>query len=242
MCFKKMAWAIDQRCSSAGQKLVLLMLANHANGHTGQCNPSHKRLAEECSMGVSTLKAHIAALESAGLLQIVHRANDGVSLPNQYALNADGVGQNLAGGGSEPGRGVGQNLATKPGSYNLEDEPNTPIVPKGTKVDGVKTKKERRKLQTLSEYLASIPADGYAISPDDLVYERGIPADYINLAWQVFKDRFTTDPNHQDKKYKSWSSAFRQYIDGGFLRLWYSVDGVYQLTTAGQQAQARFAA
>ena len=105
MSFQAMTWAVEKRCSSAGQKLVLLMLANCANHQTGQCNPSHKNLAKECSMGISTLKGHIAALEKAGFLRVIHKAIDGVSLPNQYLLNLSdtpsvsvGVGQNLTGG------------------------------------------------------------------------------------------------------------------------------------------------
>lgn len=115
-----MTWAVRTKTENAGQKLVLLLLANHANGHTGQCNPSHKLLADECCMGVSTLKNHIARLEEMGFLTIHHRAMEGISLPNQYTLKVQcggsdsdgGVGQNLAGGGSDSGRGVGQNLAT----------------------------------------------------------------------------------------------------------------------------------
>lgn len=115
-----MTWAVSQQCANAGQKLTLLMLANYCNSHTGQCNPSHKRLAFECCVGVSTLKNHLLALEESGLIEIVRRFADGVALPNQYVLNFEGggsridggVGQNLAEGGSESGRGVGQNLAT----------------------------------------------------------------------------------------------------------------------------------
>jgi hypothetical protein len=148
MSFQAMTWAIEQACSSSGQKLVLLMLANHTNGHTGKCTPSHKLLAQECCMGVSTLKGHLQALADAGLIRIMHRSHEGVSLPNQYQLHmklpgqdladtrqklAD-VGQNLAEGGSESGRGVGQNLATEPGNINLErnlerNQKKTPAKP-----------------------------------------------------------------------------------------------------------------
>lgn len=113
MSFEAMAWAVKQKTANSGSKLVLLLLANHANGHTGQCNPSHKMLADECSMGVSTLKGHLQSLEETGFIKILHKHQDGVSLPNQYLLKLDGVGQNLADGGSESDRGVGQNLATK---------------------------------------------------------------------------------------------------------------------------------
>lgn len=110
MSFEAMAWAIKQDTANSGQQLVLLLLANHANGHTGQCNPSHQRLAEECKMGVSTLKNHLKGLEERGLIRIVHVSKEGVSLPNHYVLV--GVGQNLTDGGSESDGGVGQNLAT----------------------------------------------------------------------------------------------------------------------------------
>ncbi len=116
MSFEVMAWAVKQKTANSGQQLVLLLLANHTNGHTGQCNPSHRLLAEECRMGLSTLKNHIKGLEDAGFLKIVHISKEGVSLPNQYILG--GVGQNLADGGSDLDRQVGQNLATK-----QEDKP-----------------------------------------------------------------------------------------------------------------------
>lgn len=126
MSFQDMAWAVEQKCESPGQKLVLLMLANHCNGHTRQCNPSHKLLADECSMGLSTLKRNIASLADAGLLEIIHRSNEGVSLPNQYRLThskVNGVGPNRADGQPKSGRGVGPNWAT-----NQEVEPGSKPV------------------------------------------------------------------------------------------------------------------
>jgi hypothetical protein len=110
MSFQAMTWAVNVQTESAGQKLVLLMLANYCNGHTGQCNPSQKRLAQECCMGLSTLKNHIANLERQGFLKVVSKSVDGVSLPNQYLLKIDGVGQNLTEGQPESDGGVGQNL------------------------------------------------------------------------------------------------------------------------------------
>lgn len=123
MSFQAMALAVDMPCNSAGEKLVLLMLANYCNSHTGRCNPSHKRLADECAMGVSTLKRHIAALAELGYLSIVPMSAEGVSLPNQYMLNLGGVGPNRAGGSVQIGLGVGPNRATNQ-EYNLEVEPD----------------------------------------------------------------------------------------------------------------------
>ncbi len=120
MSFEAMSWAIRQKTTSTGSKLVLLLLANHSNGYTGQCNPSHKLLAAECEMSISSLKVHIKCLETQGILTIKHLSQDGVSLPNQYVLHINsggsestGVGQILAGGRSESDGRVGQILATK---------------------------------------------------------------------------------------------------------------------------------
>lgn len=123
MSFQAMTWAVSQECENAGQKLVLIMLANHTNGHTGQCNPSHKLLADECSMGISTLKRHLQGLADKGYIEVLSVIQDGVNLPNQYRLKLEGVSPNRAGGGSKLDRGVGPNRAT-----NQEVEPgNEPI-------------------------------------------------------------------------------------------------------------------
>lgn len=113
MGIKFMALAIDAKVANSGQRLVLLMLANHCNDHTRQCNPSHKLLAEECKMGLSTLKGHISALVDAGLVSIQHVYKDNQQRPNSYILNLD-TSQNLA---TPPARielPPGQNLATEP--------------------------------------------------------------------------------------------------------------------------------
>ena len=138
MSFQDMAWAVEQECDSPGQKLVLLMLANHCNGHTRRCDPSHKLLAKECSMGVSTLKRNILSLVDAGLLEIIHRAVEGVSLPNQYRLiiKVEGVGPNRTEGRPESDGGVGPNRATnqefKPGIEPIKNnKQKSSVLPEG---------------------------------------------------------------------------------------------------------------
>ena len=105
--------AIDAKTANSGQKLVLLMLANHCNDHTKQCNPSQKLLAEECSMGLSTLKGHIKALEEAGYLETVNVFKDNIQRPNQYLLKFSSS-QNWATPPSGSGYPPSQNLATEP--------------------------------------------------------------------------------------------------------------------------------
>jgi hypothetical protein len=113
MGIKFMAMAIDAKTANSGQKLVLLMLANHCNDHTRQCNPSQKLLAEECSMGLSTLKGHLNALEEAGYLETVNVFKDNIQRPNQYLLKFSSS-QNRATPPSGSGYPPSQNLATEP--------------------------------------------------------------------------------------------------------------------------------
>ena len=113
MGIRFMAMAIEAKTANTGQKLVLLMLANHCNDHTRQCNPSQKLLAEECSMGLSTLKNHINALEEAGYVETVNVFKDNIQRPNQYLLKFP-TSQNLATPPSGSGYPPSQNLATEP--------------------------------------------------------------------------------------------------------------------------------
>ena len=88
MSFEAMAWAVRQEAGGYAAKLILLMLANHANGYSGQCNPSHKRMAEECEMSETCVKKHIKALEEKGLLRIqCNFGRDGKQVANSYILS-----------------------------------------------------------------------------------------------------------------------------------------------------------
>lgn len=113
MGIKFMAMAIDADIANSGQKLVLLMLANHCNDHTRQCNPSQKLLAKECSMGLSTLKRHINSLEEAGYIETINVYKDNVQRPNQYLLKFD-TSPNRATPPSILGYSPGPNWATEP--------------------------------------------------------------------------------------------------------------------------------
>jgi len=133
-----MTWATAKKCGSASTKLVLLMLANHSNGHTAQCNPRHKILASECDMTVETLKTHIKRLEALGLIKIIPQYADGVQLPNQYILIIEGGGGENSphpGGENSPHPGGGNSPHPGGGNsppYNQEVKPGIkPIEPDG---------------------------------------------------------------------------------------------------------------
>ena len=133
MSFQAMTWAVNQKCGSAASKLVLLMLANHSNGYTGQCNPRHKTLADECEMRVETLKIHLKNLESLGLITILPQFAEGVQLPNQYLVNFGGGGGEIrtGGGGEIRTGGGGEKHPPINQEFNQEDKhsPKPPATP-----------------------------------------------------------------------------------------------------------------
>lgn len=122
MSFEAMTWAVKKQLPT-NQKMVLLMLANRTNSDTGRCDPSHQRLSEDCGMSVSTVKRAISQLEEAGYLVVESRSVRGVSLPNQYLLNLDGVGSERTDPSSHRPEGVGSHRPTKQELLNQEVKP-----------------------------------------------------------------------------------------------------------------------
>jgi len=114
MSLDLMSWAFKQDVYP-GPKLVLLALADHANGQTGLCIPGQKLLAEQCSMSVKTVQRHIKALEDAGLLR------------REARMRGEGRGRTsdryFLGDNTGPTRQVGTTKAT-----NQDDQCDTVVV------------------------------------------------------------------------------------------------------------------
>lgn len=210
MSFQAMTWAVEQELPAL-QKLVLLMLANCCNHHTGRCDPTHDRLAKECGMGRTSVKDAIRALKEKGLLEVINRAQDGVSLPNQYRLllkgadapkivetiggspddrggeSCNGVGRDTTKGGSPDDRGVGRHAATK-----QEVEP-------GSKP---KTKK------------SSLP-ENFGISESVRKWANENGHDRLEIRLERFIGYVTAN----GKQYVDWDSAFRNSIRDNWAKL-----------------------
>jgi hypothetical protein len=106
-------WAANVKGLKPAAKIVLIQLADFHNKETGQCNPSAKRLADECEMGRATLFRHMTTLEQCGLVTRHARGDgDGGRGSNQYELHLDitlGPSARPKGGGSGQNGVVSQN-------------------------------------------------------------------------------------------------------------------------------------
>lgn len=65
----------------------------------------------------------------------------------------------------------------------------------------------------------------------------GIQTEWVNLAWAMFKDRYSTDPAYTAKKYTDWRRHFLNAVEGNWFKLWFIKDGQFSLTTVGNQAE-----
>ena len=266
MSFQAMSWAVEQRCDNAGEKLVLLMLANHTNSHTGRCDPSHKMLADECSMGVSTLRRHLEALEKSGLIEIIHRSTEGVNLPNQYMLKLRGVGPNWTEGPSKSEGGVPPIWATKQ-EYNQEGNqqkadggkapPQSPSLsldlpedsaaatkpaspPNAVAVPASTRKRTAKKSPdiTFAQFIAQCENEGrdYLTSTDP-VWNYAQQAGLTTEMILVAWSEFEDKYVGSTKVYANWNQVFQNAVRQNWLRLWFQNDrGQFELTSAGKQA------
>lgn len=92
-----MNWAWSQACESPGQKLVLMAIADHADGR-GVCWPGEDLLAEKCSMSERSVRTHVVRLAALGLLSIDRRrAADGTRQKNLFSLCIEPP-ENISGG------------------------------------------------------------------------------------------------------------------------------------------------
>ena len=85
MSFKALAWAIDQDVGNPARKLILILLADHAN-HEHQCFPSQKRLSKVVGISTRQVRTHLKHLEENGFICRVPRFFKGRYTSDLYIL------------------------------------------------------------------------------------------------------------------------------------------------------------
>ncbi len=72
----------------------------------------------------------------------------------------------------------------------------------------------------------------------DYAVKVGLPQDFVMLAFQVFKDRYTNSEKGRKKRYRDWRLAFLNCIKADWFRLWRADGGGgFCLSSAGLQAE-----
>lgn len=84
------AWARLQKTGSSSAKFILFRLADYA-GTDYSCYPSVSKLAEDCEMGESTVRAATKLLAELGLIRVFYRhRTGGLRRSCRYQLMVDG--------------------------------------------------------------------------------------------------------------------------------------------------------
>jgi len=100
------------------------------------------------------------------------------------------------------------------------------------------------KTKVFRDWLSDIRAAGEkpvsAYQPVWAYAERsGLPAEWIELAWMRFRERYEQDEKARRKRYTDWRRVFLNAVEGNWLGLWCwsERDQAFRLTTVGIQAE-----
>lgn len=123
----------------------------------------------------------------------------------------------------------------------IPDSKNTPLTPLP---GGEKPKRERKPRISLKTFIAQcVEAGEKPISEyrplQEYVQATGLPMEFVQLCWQVFKGEFLPPGAKAARLQADWRRHFLAFVEKGYYRLWFGkADGSFELTTAGLQAKS----
>lgn len=127
----------------------------------------------------------------------------------------------------------------EPITNNQEKEVNPTSLRDGP----LSREKKKSKAVPLTEWLVGVKERGEKIlSGYEPLWKfcatAGIPADWIEIAWIQFRDRYTTDEKAKRKRYSDWRRVFKRAVEENWLRLWFysDRDQAFRLSTVGVAA------
>lgn len=229
-------WDLSQH---AGTELLMLLSIADFSDDDGRAYPSVATLAKKCRMQPRNCRYLLRALEDSGELSVI--PNAGPKGANLYRINLDVLGlqhsagvQSLAGvqhSAATPAKDCRkplQRIAAKPSVNHQEPSER-------------KKRRSRSTEKTFAEWINDVRASGEKPVSDylavwDYADKIGLPADFVELAWLKFRDRYSSDENHKGKKYVDWRRTFLNAVTGNWFKLWYRDGDAFRLTTSGQQA------
>lgn len=122
--------------------------------------------------------------------------------------------------------------------YRDREEVNPPSLR-----DGPPQESKKSKAITLTQWLADVKAKGEkAVSEYQPLWaycERvGLPAEWIEIAWARFVDRYQTDEKSKRKRYTDWRRVFLRAVEDNWFGLWYFAEReqAFRLSSVGVAA------
>ncbi len=149
--------------------------------------------------------------------------------------------QQLGDNSARSRRVVGESSATE-GKGREEDKEVNPTSLRDVAPSGAAKQKKSAGV-TLSQWLQTLKATGEKIVSDykplwAYCEKVGIPADWVEIAWLRFHDRYTADEKAKRKRYTDWRRVFLRAVEENWLGLWFfsERDNQFRLSTVGVAA------
>lgn len=254
MSIRLMSEVFDRYPNGAGEMLLALALADHADANGENIFPKIDALAGKTRQSPRTVQRQLRAMEQSTWLLAVADNNGGRSRASRYRINPDWVnGDNLTPIENEKGdidgkkgRHSRHKRVTRVSPAKNHQEPSgnhqeeaRADKPPATPPEKPAAQKKKASAVTIDRFLSDCKAEGTKPIPQtDQVFEyaeaSGIATEHLLLCWREFVERVSDN----GKRYKDWRKAFRNYVRGNYYRLWYIDDntGESALTSAGKQA------
>ncbi|WP_237133781.1 hypothetical protein [Pseudohongiella sp. O18] len=243
---KPEVWAIAAMLSIDPDAVIgkLLRIWGWFDQHTENGNaPSVTKMLLDRNVGVTGFCDAVIAsgwmFESDGIISLPNFDRHNGKTAKNRALTAKRVASHKQKGNA---KGNASSVSgALPREEKRREDINNPLTPlQGDSADSVEKQKpkNRKPLSEIQTYIDSCRSGNRKAIPDDdpvfdYANEINLPHEFLELAWLEFRDRMLTS----GKRYRDWPKAFRNYVRGGYLKLWWMDDtGCYQLTTAGRQA------
>lgn len=227
-------WATS---SHSGTELLMLLAIADFSDDDGRAYPAVGTLAKKCRMTDRNARLILANLRDSK--ELIVRFGEGPKGANQYLI-------------ANPLKGASplkNSSALKHASFTPEAGFREPLKPASANTsvnrqqpsEG-KKRPSRSVEKTFAEWIDVVRASGEKPISDyftvwDYCEGIGLPAEFVELAWLKFRDRYSSDENFKGKKYADWRRAFLNTVKGNWFKLWYRNGDAFLLTTAGQQAE-----
>ena len=225
MSIQLVAWALSQNIPHAGQKLVLIALANAANSRNGDaCFPSKRQLAEDTSMSERTIIRHVNWLEEHGFVRVDREqsADDGRTLANRYSFLTHG-GDKLSGGGDmmtpqgDTGvRGEGDTVVTPLIEREYKQEDTSPLTPKGGAKDSASLRSQSSKGSKRGSRID--PEWSPSQADIDFAKSQGLSDGQITDQAGRFRDYWIARPGAGGVKL-DWRATWRNWVRSAVSRM-----------------------
>jgi hypothetical protein len=227
-------WATS---SHSGTDLLMLLAIADFSDDDGRAYPAVGTLAKKCRMTDRNARLILANLRGSG--ELIVRVGEGPKGANQYLV------ANPLKGASAPlkdSSALKRTSATPEAGFRLPLKPAS-AKPSVNHQEPSEKKKRRTRLveKTFAEWIDDVRASGEKPVSDYLAVwsyadKIGLPADFVELAWLKFRDRYSSDGNYKAKTYADWRRTFLNAVRDNWFKLWYRDGDAFRLTTAGQQA------